>query len=176
MARARWAEIDWVAKTWIIYDMTRKGPDAAAKEQREHVIPLSDWAVKEFEGLHRLADGSPWVLPTKDGKEHISPKQITRGVAKCVKRFASHGIGKFTPQDMRRTCRTNLSRLKVPYEIRRRVVNHRTVDDVDAVYDQWQFIKQQLDGLCINNLPVDTPFEQLREHPRRDWPSPWTHG
>jgi integrase len=34
------------------------------------------------------------------------------------------GLAHFTPHDLRRTCLTCLARLKVPFEVRERIVNH----------------------------------------------------
>lgn len=84
---ARWHEIDLHEKTWLV-------PAANAKNGLEHLIPLSDAAVAEFRELKKVADAqrSRWVLPGTDPAKHIEPKLLTRGVAKCLKRFARLGI------------------------------------------------------------------------------------
>jgi integrase len=134
LALARWSEIDLNARTWTI-------PDENAKGGRGHVVPLSDWAVEEFAALKREAEGSPWVVPN-GGDKHIDPKQLSRSVAKCLKRFKERGIGEFTLHDLRRTCRTGLSRLKVEPHIAERVLNH-VQPGVAGVYDRFAYMEEK---------------------------------
>jgi Phage integrase family len=51
LALAEWREFDFKAKTWTI-------PDAHAKTGKEHVVPLSDWAIQDLEKLKVMAGGS----------------------------------------------------------------------------------------------------------------------
>jgi integrase len=135
LALARWSEVDLQGKTWTI-------PDENAKAGRGHVVPLTDWAVREFEALLKHAKRSRWVLPGKDGEQHIDPKQLTRGVAKCAKRFKERGIAAFTLHDLRRTCRTGLARLKVEPHIAERVLNHAQ-ERIAATYDTHAYLEEK---------------------------------
>ncbi len=139
LALARWADIDLQARTWNI-------PDEIAKGGRGHIVPLSDWAVEEFAALKRESEGSKWVIPTADGREHIDPKQLSRSVAKCLERFKKQGIAAFTLHDLRRTCRTGLSRLKVEPHIAERVLNHAQAG-VAGVYDRHAYLEEKRDAL-----------------------------
>lgn len=123
------------ARTWII-------PDENAKEEQGHAVPLSDWAVEEFAALMREAEGSIWVLPTPDGENHINPKQLSRSLAKCLERFEKRGINAFTLHDLRRTCRTGLSRLKVEPHIAERILNHAQ-PGIEGVYDQYAYLEEK---------------------------------
>jgi hypothetical protein len=60
----------------------------------------------------------------QDPESHLESKLLTRGVAKCLKRFKTQGIEAFTLHDLRRTCRTGLSRLKVKPHIAERILKH----------------------------------------------------
>ena len=135
LAKAKWTDIDFDARTWTI-------PDDNSKSGRGHVVPLTDWASDEFEALKREAEGSKWVLPAPDSKQPINPKQITRSLAKCVKRFKQHGIKKFTLHDLRRTCRTGLSALKIESHIAERVLNHAQPGIV-GVYDRHAYLDEK---------------------------------
>ena len=140
LAAARWAEIDLQARTWTI-------PDENAKGGRGHVVPLSDWAVQEFAALKREAEGSPSVLPAAPGADRpINAKQLSRSLAKCLGRFKARGIGAFTLHDLRRTCRTGLSRLKVEPHIAERVLNH-VQPGVVGVYDRFAYIDEKREAL-----------------------------
>lgn len=140
LAAARWADIDLQARTWTI-------PDENAKGGRGHVVPLTDWAVEELAALKREAEGSPWVLPAAPGADRpIDAKQLTRSLAKCLPRFKARGIGAFTLHDLRRTCRTGLSRLKVEPHIAERVLNH-VQPGVAGVYDRFAYGGEKREAL-----------------------------
>ena len=136
LALARWSDIDLQAGTWSI-------PDENVKTGRGHVVPLTNWAVEEFATLRREAEGSAWVLPAAPGAARpIDPKQLSRGVAKCLGRFKAQGIAAFTLHDLRRTCRTGLSRLKVEPHVGERVLNH-VQPGVAGVYDRFAYLEEK---------------------------------
>ena len=139
LAKAEWRDIDLAAKTWNI-------PDENSKGGRGHICPLTDWAVKHFEVLKRESEGSRWVLPSSDRSRPIDPKQLTRSVAKCLKRFSKQGIAAFTLHDLRRTCRTGLSALKIEQHIAERVLNHAQ-PGVAGVYDRHAYLDEKRDAL-----------------------------
>jgi integrase len=135
LAAARWSEIDLNARTWVI-------PDANSKTGRGHTVPLTDWAVEEFRALKAFAKHSPWVLPGKDASQHVEPRLLTRGVAKCLKRFKEAGIEAFTLHDLRRTARTGFGRLKIRPDIGERVLNH-VQPGVTDVYDRGSYLDEK---------------------------------
>jgi integrase len=139
LALARWSHVDLDALTWTI-------PDENAKAGRGHVVPLSAWAVRELQALRGLAKGSRWVVPNAEDTGPIEPKQLTRGVAKCLKRFKKQGIEAFTLHDLRRTCRTGLARLKVAPHIAERVLNHAQ-DRIPGTYDRHEYLDDKRDAL-----------------------------
>lgn len=139
LALARWRDIDFDARTWTI-------PDENSKTGRGHVVPLSDWAVREFRALQRLAKKSAFVLPANGGSRPIDPKLLTRGVARCQKRMQELGIAPFTLHDLRRTCRTGLARLKVPPHIAERVLNHAQ-EKIAGTYDKHEYLDEKRDAL-----------------------------
>jgi integrase len=132
---ARWQDVDLKARVWTI-------PAAVAKNGRELAVPLSQWAIDEFRRLKAAAGRSPWVLPGKDSTEHVEPKLLTRGVAKCAKRFSELGIKPFTLHDLRRTCRTGLARLKVEPHIAERVLGHAQ-ERIQATYDTHAYLEEK---------------------------------
>ena len=87
------------------------------------------------------------MLPAKkDSREPLDPKQLTRGVAKCLKRFKGQGIAPFTLHDLRRTCRTGLSFLKVPAHIAERVLNHMQ-PGIAGDYDRYDYLEEKREAL-----------------------------
>jgi integrase len=128
LAKATWSEFDWIAKVWHI-------PAAHSKNGLAFDVPLSDWAINELRALKGLSNYSKWVLPNKDDTGHIHPKQITRGVAKCLKRFAAVGIDAFTPHDLRRTFRKGIrKKCKVAKHIAEACLNHKQTK-LEDTYD-----------------------------------------
>lgn len=135
LAAAKWSEIDLKAKTWLI-------PPENSKTGRGHVVPLSEWAVAEFRALKTLGKKSAFVLPGNGGSIAADPKLLTRGVARCQERMGELGIKSFTLHDLRRSCRTGLSRLKIQPHIAERVLNHAQ-EGIAGVYDQWAYIDEK---------------------------------
>ena len=139
LARAKWSEINFDEKTWTI-------PEENSKTGRGHVVPLTDWAVQEFQSLKRLADGSRWVLSTEDGGKAAAPALLTRGLARCLSRFKGRGVAAFNLHDLRRTCRTGLAAIKVEPHIAERVLNH-TQPGVAGVYDRHAYLDEKRTAL-----------------------------
>jgi len=139
LALASWSEIDFEAKTWRVPGEHVKGRKG---EGKPHTVPLSDWAVREFQALRRLAKRSPWVLPNDEGDGPINPKLLTRGVARCQQRMQKLGIAEFTLHDLRRTCRTGLARLKVAPHIAERVLNHAQ-EKIPGTYDTHDYLEEK---------------------------------
>jgi integrase len=139
LALAEWREFSFTEKTWTI-------PDERAKAGKGHVLPLCDWAIAELQKLKMMANGSRYVLPSGDGSAAMDPKYITRGVARCLKRFKKHGVAAFTPHDLRRTGRTGLARLGVKVDIAERVLNHAR-ERIEATYDVHDYVDEKREAL-----------------------------
>ncbi|HEX4413599.1 MAG TPA: site-specific integrase, partial [Lacipirellulaceae bacterium] len=143
IALARWIDIDFDLKTWIIPDAHAKGKKG---ERKGHTVPLSDWAVKEFEALQRLAKRARHVLPNDTADGPINPKLLTRGVARCQARMKKLRIAEFTLHDLRRTCRTGLARLKVAPHVAERVLNHAQ-EKIPGTYDTHDYLEEKREAL-----------------------------
>jgi len=139
LALAEWREFDLKAKTWTI-------PDAHAKTGKGHIVPLSDWALRELEKLKVMASGSRYVLPGTGKSGPIDPKYVTRSVARCLNRFERHGVAAFTPHDLRRTGRTGLARLGIKVDVAERVLNHAR-ERMEATYDVHDYIEEKREAL-----------------------------
>jgi integrase len=135
LALARWSDVDLKARTWTI-------PDENAKGGRGHVVPLTDRAIEELRPLKIAAKRSTWVLPANDGEHYLDPKQLTRSLAKCLKRFEAEGIAPFTLHDLRRTARTGLARLKIEPHVAERVLNHAQ-ETIAGTYDRHAYMDQK---------------------------------
>jgi integrase len=138
LSLARWEHVDLNAKEWTV-------PPEHSKTGRGHVVPLSDWAVREFEALHRERDGSAYVLPGANGQPIVA-KLLTRAMARCQKRFQKRDVAQFTLHDLRRTCRTGLARLGIQPHIAERVLNHAQ-ERIPSTYDVHNYLVEKRDAL-----------------------------
>lgn len=114
-----WRDVDTAARILTI-------PAKVAKSNKAHRVPLSGIALEIVGELRALAGGSRWLFPG-DGDDPAAPlQQQTVGVMlrRSAKLLQRHGIAAFTPHDMRRTCRTQLSALGVPEMIGEMILNH----------------------------------------------------
>lgn len=136
---AKWADIDLKAGTWTI-------PESSSKTGKPRLVPLSSWACDELRALKKLAKGSRWVLPSVDRDGPIEPMVLTRGVARNLPRFKKAGVAAFHLHDLRRTCRTGLSALKVEPHIAEHVLGH-AVPGMAGVYDVHSYLDEQREAL-----------------------------
>lgn len=147
LALASWSEIDFDKALWRI-------PGERTKTGKPSVVPLTAWAIRELKALQRLAGKSRWLFP--NGGDHpADPKLLTRNLARAQDRFGELGIEPFTLHDLRRTCRTKLSQLKIPPHISERILNHAP-EKMVGVYDQYDYIDEKREAL-----------EKWAEHLRR---------
>ena len=135
LALAEWREIDFARREWRI-------PAEHDKEGRETLIPLSDWALGEFQGLKALARNSRFVVPNRRSDRPSDPQLITRSIKRLQERFQAIGIEPFTTHDLRRTARTHMAKLGVRREVAERVLNH-AVGVVERAYDVHEYLKEK---------------------------------
>ena len=132
---------------WTIPPELQKTEDQTKQPTEPHVVPLTPLAVQLVEELFALSPGSEWILPSQYRKKKAdspySARALTRAVAKNEEHF---GIPHWRPHDLRRACRTGLSRLKVPKEIAERVINHAQ-PKLDETYDQHDYLAEKREAL-----------------------------
>jgi integrase len=135
LALARWRDIDFTGKTWLI-------PAEHSKTGAAHTVPLSDFALHEFERLKVAAvPRAQFVFPSEGNTAPIDPKLITRVVARNQKSFKEHEIAAFTAHDLRRTVRTGLAKLEIENDIAERVLAHK-LPGMRGVYDRHDYLPE----------------------------------
>lgn len=147
LTTARWENVDFKKRNWHI---------PTSKNQRDHNIYLSDFALKQFKALQVLrengTDGElvPWVIPNTFGNNHIDIKTIGKQLAdrqrpgeksKLTHRCKNNTAlmldgGRWTAHDLRRTAATVMSRLGVPADVIDECLNHMLERKVSRVYIQ----------------------------------------
>jgi integrase len=137
---ARWEHIDLARRTWHL---------PQTKNQRDHTIHLSDFAMAQLKALADLRDAehrargepsepSPWVIPGRDWSRAGSPKALAKqlgdrqraaerrlsGRAKTTSALMLPG-GQWTPHDLRRTAATLLAGLGFGQDVIDECLNHK---------------------------------------------------
>lgn len=137
------------AKTWYMPD---------TKNQRDHTVHLSPFALAQFQKLAALReverDGeggklSPWVFPATDNRKPVCVKSFGKQLAdrqrepdarmmnrtKATKALTLPG-GKWTAHDLRRTAATLMARLGFASDTINECLNHKQSDPMARVYIQ----------------------------------------
>jgi hypothetical protein len=132
-ARAGWPEIDMAKKELII------GEDRM-KMSAGHVVPLTPAVLEILAALPRFKSGK-FVFTTTWGKKAVGnfdkPKgRIDAWVAKARAAEGKEDLAPWTWHDLRRTVRTRLRELKVPFDVREAVIAHKK-KGMEAVYDHY---------------------------------------
>jgi integrase len=141
VAKATWDEIDLDQGLWIIAAARMKGDES-------HTVPLSPMAVDLLTRLPQFND--QYVFSTTSGATAISgfanyKIRLDRRIAELDS--AGAGIADWCLHDLRRTVRTNLSRLKVLPFIAELVIGHKQ-KGVHAIYDLHRYEAEKRDALC----------------------------
>lgn len=141
---ARWDDVDLERRRWHLPD---------TKNQRPHLIHLSDFAAAQFEalaGLRELLPSgalSPWVFPATDPTQPVciksfgkqladrqrEPERRMTGRTKATTSLALPG-GRWTAHDLRRTAATMMARLGISTDVIDECLNHKLQSRVARVY------------------------------------------
>lgn len=136
-------------------------PDFAAweipherRKNRRHttgpfVIPLPGQAVEWVRELIKLADRDEYLLPVNPirGAGVRNPLSKRTTIAGWIDRVRTESGGtwqRITPHDLRSTCKTWLSELRVDYETRQRYLDHSLDSTVDNIYDKADYREHRL--------------------------------
>ena len=113
-------------------------PERNEKGKRHHRVYLSGLA-KELVG-----DYSGYVFPTpkKAGSGHLSLIAV-QSLARAINKGP-----RWTPHDLRRTARTQMSRLGVRREYAEAVLNHAK-EGMVKVYDQYEYDREKKEALTL---------------------------
>jgi integrase len=165
VTRARRKDVDLDSATWTI-------PKEHAKNGREHVVHLSEFAQRHFEALLALSDDETWIMPARRNEGPVCSKSMTKQIEdrqlSHFKREAhtnrtAHGHalemagGKWTPHDLRRTAGTLMGELGVDSDVIIKCLNQTEEHKVKRIYQRsvrlndqmeaWRLLGERLDLL-----------------------------
>jgi integrase len=157
VAEAKWTEVDLEAAELTV-------PASRMKMNKSHLIPLTSAAAAIVRDLPRF-EGGDYLFTTTGGRRPIS------GFSKYRAKFNETlgDIDHFVIHDLRRTCRTGMSSLRVLLEIRERVIGHLP-GGIVATYDHHDFKEEKREALekwegkvmgIVATEPEPTPSENV---------------
>lgn len=140
LTEAKIAEFDLDAGLWSV-------PWGRRKNRRHttgpFVIPLPEDAVSWIRELVQLADRNAYLLPVEsrrhsDARNPMS-KRITIGDWLDKMQGCGQDWRRITPHDLRSTCKSWMSELRIDYETRQRYLDH-ALEGMNAIYDKSDYI------------------------------------
>ena len=170
LMNARWEHVNLDAATWHI-------PPEQSKNERDHTIHLSAFAIERFKTLHTMrergTDGEllPWVFPNRSGTGAVCIKSFGKQLADRQRADEGQRLsrrtlntdslslsgGHWTAHDLRRTAATIMGRLGFSADVIDECLNHIIQSRVTRVYvrdrreaDQaraFEALGQHLEGL-----------------------------
>ena len=157
VGRARWSEI--AGDTWTISARRMKGKNEGNRQAREHLVPITSALRRLFDSFPRDARsdfvfrGRDGVKPVTAGTSYARRRLDAEMLAILRQRAAARGenpdkviLRPWRNHDIRRSCRSTLSRLGVRLEVAELVLAHVRSGIVD-VYDKWAFLEERREAL-----------------------------
>jgi integrase len=151
-------EFNLRAKLWVIPAGRMKGKNTGKKQARAHAVPLTAELLMLLETLPRFNQGR-YLFSTTNGsssvwmgtkpKERLDRRMLLTLRALARKRgedFSAVELPHFVQHDVRRTVRSQLSRLKVAEEVREAVLAHAR-PGIKKVYDIHDYLDEKREAL-----------------------------
>lgn len=159
LLKAKFEHIDLVGKKWII-------PADNAKNGKEHLIHLSDYAVQAFEELFQFTDHPEWLFTDRSKLKHVCVKTLTKQISdrqttSPLTNRASDTTslmlsgGKWTPHDLRRTAATLMGELRVPPHIIEKCLNHTEENRMIQTYQHAQLHEERFQAFNALGKKLD---------------------
>jgi integrase len=134
VAQATRSEI--VGLRWTIPASRMKGKNSKA---RPHLVPLTDQMVKILDGLPEFT--GPYLFSTTSGRRPISMSGKVK-----AQLDAKLTIAPWWNHDLRRTCRSNLAKLKIAEEVSEAILAH-VQPGVRGIYNVHTYETEKLEAL-----------------------------
>jgi integrase len=158
VADANWSEFDPPKREWIIPAERMKGRTGDVKA---HLVPLTDDMMEILESLPRFNQGtylfsftsgaSPiWIGTIVKRRLDARMRRTLRVLARSrgEELVGREPLSPWTNHDIRRSVRSQLSRLKIPEEVREAVLAHAR-PGIKGVYDHHDYIDEKREALQL---------------------------
>jgi integrase len=156
-ADAHWSEIDPKQKLWVIPAKRMKGKNGDA---RPHAVPLTADIMSIFDELPRFKRGK-YLFSTTFGEKPAwmndkVKQRIDRRMLRTLRALARRRgddpadveLAPWKNHDIRRTVRSNLSKLRIAEEAREAVLAHAR-PGIKGVYDHHDYLDEKAEALTL---------------------------
>src|SRR5262249_20397405 len=130
-----WRDVNLKTATWRV-------PGPKYKTGEAHIVPLSTFAL---DLLQRARELSPDGAVFSDRRKPFHPRSLTGALRRWFE--LRPDVEHFTAHDLRRSCRTGLSRIGVSRDIAERCIGHVVGSAVERVYDQHSYEREKREAL-----------------------------
>ncbi|MGB5905093.1 MAG: site-specific integrase [Xanthobacteraceae bacterium] len=157
VACARWREFDLPKRLWTI-------PAERMKSDRAHVVPLTDEMMALLEALPRSTskrNDYDHLFSTTNGQKPVNSfgkvkARIDRRMLSALRALARKRgedptavvLPRWTIHDIRRTVRTGLSALPIPYQVCELMIAH-AMSELGATYDLYSYEREKRRGFDL---------------------------
>jgi hypothetical protein len=135
-----------------------KGKNAGKKQARAHAVPVTDAFAEVLESLPRW-NGGPFLFSTTNGEKAVwigtkVKERMDRRMRRTLRALSRVrgedprlvDLPHWVNHDVRRTVRSNLSRLKITEEAREAVLAHAR-PGIKGVYDVYDYLDEKREAL-----------------------------
>jgi integrase len=156
-ADASWPEFDFRNRLWTVSETRMKGK---ASEAHAHAVPITEDLLTVLKTLPRFNSGD-YVFSTSFGTKPVwisskIKRQIDKRMLRTMRALARHRgddranvvLPHWKNHDIRRTVRSQLSRLKVAEEVREAVLAHAR-PGIKGAYDLHDYADEKREALTL---------------------------
>ena len=143
---AKWHEIDFKNKVWII-------PKERMKAEKEHRVPLSQQAINLLESIQPYTQSHDFIFPAPRSGEMLSDMSLTTLIRRLhEQKFKENSIGYIDPKQnriitthgFRSTFRDwSADKTDYPREVCEHVLAHKLPDEVEAAYLRGAYLEKR---------------------------------
>ena len=149
MAKAAWSEFDLKAKLWVIPASRMKGWETGKAKAVPHAVPLTDDILVLLESLPRFKGGD-FPFQRRWWKAAGRGFSVAKSRLDAAMRADLEAQGEtflsFTIHDIRRTCRTRFSALRVQTEVAEALLAHAK-PGLHKTYNKYEYLDEKRHAL-----------------------------
>ena len=136
----RFEWIDIASRSWTM-------SDKVTKNKKEHVIPMSAQLITLVQESRLFTSRSPFLICSRLDPSKPMP---TASLAQVLHRYCKRKrMEPFVPRDLRRTCKTLMTKHRIgTMETRNRLHNHALNDVSNKHYNKYDYWNEKLEILC----------------------------
>lgn len=134
LRQARWEDIDWNAKQWVL-------PPATTKMRREHIVPLSRQVIALLKELHDLVGNNLHgvLFPSQNRQKNITMCENT--INNVLKKMGYKG--KLVGHGFRALASTTLNEKGYRPDVIERQLAHKETNAVRAAYNRAEYLDER---------------------------------